>query len=162
MLVSSFGYRPRPCRKSLQQNKPNELVYFAKNLPWWVHIGFPNAHHCTLPVIRIFIHFHSLLFLPAISNTTQLAPEFFRETATFNTKLFSFDKKSFSIFFSIFFTTFFLRMLIASYGARVRGSVFKIQFRAFSRGNEYIETSPGFAQLLGENWVQSHKKSIMQ
>ena len=43
-------------------------------------------------------------------------------------------------------------ILIASYGARVRGSVFKMDFRAFSREFEYIETSPGFAQLLGENW----------
>ena len=43
------------------------------------------------------------------------------------------------------------------YGARVRGNVFKIEFRVFSRKFESIETSPGFAQLLGENWVQSHK-----
>ena len=38
------------------------------------------------------------------------------------------------------------------YGARVRGNVFKIEFRVFSREFESIETSPGFAQLLGENW----------
>ena len=44
----------------------------------------------------------------------------------------------------------------------MRGSVFKMDFRAFSREFEYIETSPGFAQLLGENLVLSHKKSIMQ
>ena len=41
--------------------------------------------------------------------------------------------------------------LIASYGARVRGSVFKMEFRVFSREFESIDTSPGFAQFLGEN-----------
>jgi hypothetical protein len=46
----------------------------------------------------------------------------------------------------------FLKLLIASYGARVRGSVFKMKFRELSREFESIETSPGFAQLLGENW----------
>jgi hypothetical protein len=40
----------------------------------------------------------------------------------------------------------------------VRGSVFKMEFTALSRKFESIETSPGFAQLLGENWNQSHKK----
>ena len=47
----------------------------------------------------------------------------------------------------------FLRILIASYGARVRGSVFRMEFRVLSREFESIETSPGFAQFLGENWV---------
>ena len=42
--------------------------------------------------------------------------------------------------------------LIASYGARVRGSVFKMDFRVLSIEFESIETSPGFAQLLEENW----------
>ena len=42
--------------------------------------------------------------------------------------------------------------LITSYGARVRGSVLKIKFRVLSREFENIETSPGFAQLLEENW----------
>ena len=45
----------------------------------------------------------------------------------------------------------FLKLLIASYGARVRGSVSKMEFRELSREFESIETSPGFAQLLGEN-----------
>ena len=45
-----------------------------------------------------------------------------------------------------------LLSLIASYGARVRGSVFKMYLRVLSREFESIETSPGFAQLLGENW----------
>ena len=45
-----------------------------------------------------------------------------------------------------------LLSLIASYGARVRGSVFKMKFRVLSGEFESIETSPGFAQLLGENW----------
>ena len=43
--------------------------------------------------------------------------------------------------------------LIASYGARVRGSVFKMKFRVLSREFESIETSPGFAQFLGENCI---------
>ena len=51
---------------------------------------------------------------------------------------------------------------MASYGARVRGSVFKMKFWVLSREFESIETSPGFAQLLGENWVSSHKKSIFK
>ena len=56
-----------------------------------------------------------------------------------------------------FFQIFFLR-IFASYGARVRGSVFKMEFRALSREFESIKTSPGFAHLLGENWNESHKK----
>ena len=40
----------------------------------------------------------------------------------------------------------------------MRGSVFKMKFRVLSREFESIETFPGFAQLLGENWVESHKK----
>ena len=47
----------------------------------------------------------------------------------------------------------FLRTLIYSYGARVRGSVFRMEFRVLSREFESIETSPGFAQFLGENWI---------
>ena len=56
-------------------------------------------------------------------------------------------------FFQLFVQISFLRMLIASYGVRVRGSVFKMEFRVLSGEFESIETSPGFAQLLGENWV---------
>ena len=40
----------------------------------------------------------------------------------------------------------------------MRGSVFKMKFRVLSGEFESIETSPGFAQLLGENWNWSHKK----
>ena len=46
-----------------------------------------------------------------------------------------------------------LLSLIAFYGARVLRSVFKMYLRVLSREFEYIETSPGFAQLLLENWV---------
>ena len=46
-----------------------------------------------------------------------------------------------------------LLSLFASYGTRVGGSVFKMYLRVLSREFEYIETSPGFAQLLVENWV---------
>ena len=49
------------------------------------------------------------------------------------------------------FKNFFLKILIASYGAIVRGSVFKMKFRVLSNEFESIETFPGFAQLLGEN-----------
>ena len=45
-----------------------------------------------------------------------------------------------------------MKVLNASYGARVRGNVFKIEFRGLSREFETIETSPVFAQLLGENY----------
>ena len=44
-----------------------------------------------------------------------------------------------------------LLYLIAFYGAIVRGNVSKMKFRVLSREFEYIETSPGFAQLLGKN-----------
>jgi hypothetical protein len=77
-----------------------------------------------------------------IFKTALLVPEFFREIAMFYLT----KKKS-------FFQLFFLRILIAFYGARVRGSVLKMEFRVLSREFESIETSPGFAQLLGENWV---------
>jgi hypothetical protein len=43
--------------------------------------------------------------------------------------------------------------LIAIYGARVRGSVFRIVFRILVREFESVETSAGFVQLLGENLV---------
>ena len=77
-----------------------------------------------------------------------LVPNFFREITMFSSKKFSFH----NFFFNFFIQLFFLRSLIASNGARVRGSVFKIEFWAFSREFEYIETSPRFAQLHGENW----------
>ena len=48
--------------------------------------------------------------------------------------------------------------MIASYGARMHGSVFKMDFRVLSRKFESIETSQGFALLLGENWILSHIK----
>ena len=44
-----------------------------------------------------------------------------------------------------------LRIMIASYGARVRESVFKIKFRVLAGEFESIETSPGFVRLLDEN-----------
>ena len=69
----------------------------------------------------------------------------FFEITMFSSKKFSFHK---SFFFNFFIQLFFLKFLIASYGARVLGSVFKMDSRAFSREFEYIETSPGFAQLL--------------
>jgi hypothetical protein len=74
---------------------------------------------------------------------------FFREIATYTSRLLSFDK--FLIFFSNFKKKVFLKLLIASYGARVCGSVSKMEFRELSREFESIETSSGFAQLLGEN-----------
>ena len=61
------------------------------------------------------------------------------------------SRKNMSLTF-LFFFNFFIFFLIALYGARVRGSVFRMKFRVLSREFESIETSPGFAQLLGENW----------
>ena len=43
------------------------------------------------------------------------------------------------------------KQLIATYGARMSGSDFKIDFSLFAGEFESIETSPGFAQHLGEN-----------
>ena len=63
-----------------------------------------------------------------------------------------FSSKKISSFY-FHFDSFFLKILIDSYGTRVRGSVFKMEFRVLSREFESIETSPGFAQFLGENWV---------
>ena len=61
----------------------------------------------------------------------------------FHEKKFEFNKKK-VFFFRLFF-------LIALYGAIVRGGIFRMKFRVLSREFEFIETSPGFAQLLGEN-----------
>ena len=47
-------------------------------------------------------------------------------------------------------------MKTAFYGARVRGSVFRTVFRVLAKEFEFVETSPGFASLLQENWVESH------
>ena len=76
----------------------------------------------------------------------------------FSSKNFHLEEKPF--FFNL--KEKFLRILIVSYGARVRGNVFKMEFRVLSRKFESIETSPGFAQFLGENWIQSHKKAIIR
>ena len=55
--------------------------------------------------------------------------------------------------FHFFSFTFLIKILIATYGAIVRGSVFKMEFIVLAKEFESIETSPGFAQLLGENWI---------
>ena len=70
-----------------------------------------------------------------------LTPDFFREIAMLSSNNFSFN--------NFFLNFLFLKILIASYGARVRGNVFKMEFRVLFREFESIETSPGFAQLLG-------------
>ena len=44
-----------------------------------------------------------------------------------------------------------MKLVIGSYGARVRGNIFKIEFRVLAGEFESIETSPGFARLLDEN-----------
>ena len=66
---------------------------------------------------------------------------------------------SLSIWQILFFVTFEIAAiisfiyLISIYGARVRGSVFRILFRSLIREFESAETSPGSAQLPGENLV---------
>ena len=50
-----------------------------------------------------------------------------------------------------------MKVLSASYGARVRGNVIKIEFRLLSGEFESIETSPRFARFLEENLVSSYK-----
>ena len=42
--------------------------------------------------------------------------------------------------------------ITAIYGDNLRGSVFRIVFRTFLREFESVETSPGFAQFLGEKF----------
>ena len=44
-----------------------------------------------------------------------------------------------------------MKIITASYGATVRGSVFKIKFKVLAGEFESIETFPGFVKLLGEN-----------
>ena len=51
-----------------------------------------------------------------------------------------------------------MKIITASYGARLRGSLFKIKFRVLAGDFESIETFAGFVQLLAENWVQTHTK----
>ena len=70
----------------------------------------------------------------------------------FTSKKISFDKFCKRHVKTLLHMYIFLKIFIASYGARMRGSVNKIEFRVLSREFESIETSPGFAQLLGENW----------
>ena len=61
---------------------------------------------------------------------------------------------SFNNFLKFFLLLMFLRKpLIATYGARVPGSVFKMEFTVLTREFESINTFPGFAWLLWENWV---------
>ena len=58
--------------------------------------------------------------------------------------------KSLHAFLNLLHLTIFSKEIAASYGARMRGSVFRIVFRTFLREFESVETTPGFAQLLGE------------
>jgi hypothetical protein len=43
------------------------------------------------------------------------------------------------------------KKLTVTYGVRERGSVFRIEFRFLARKFESVETSPVFAQILGES-----------
>ena len=124
---------------------------------WW-SVSFPL---CTPSVLRIFVHFHFLSFYSIAQGNFQHYIHFFREIAIFSSKKISFNDFFFLLIFLIFYF-FLLEKIIASYGARVRGSVFKMDFRVLAREFESIETSPGFAQLLGENWVKVTKKSIIK
>ena len=45
----------------------------------------------------------------------------------------------------------FMKTINASYDPRVHGCILKMKYRVLSREFKSIETSPGFAQLLGEN-----------
>ena len=78
---------------------------------------FEQSRLRTLLVLRIFIHFHFLpIFWIAYSNF-QHCSRFFHEITMFSSK-----KISFNNFF----------YLIATYGARVRGSVFKMKLRVLA------------------------------
>ena len=74
--------------------------------------------------------FNLCYFCQQFFNIVFLAPDFFREITTFTCIFLSFDKKKL-FFFNFFFQLLFLRMPIASYGARVRGSVFKMILEFF-------------------------------
>jgi hypothetical protein len=43
------------------------------------------------------------------------------------------------------------KKLTVTYGVRELGSVFRIEFRFLAREFESVETSPVFAQILGES-----------
>ena len=47
----------------------------------------------------------------------------------------------------------FAKVESSTYCARVRGSVFEIEFRVSAREFEFIETFPGFAQFLQQKRV---------
>jgi hypothetical protein len=49
-----------------------------------------------------------------------------------------------------------------SYGARLRGSVFKIKFRVLAGQFESIQTFPGFVQLLEKIGFKVIQKSIIK
>ena len=57
-----------------------------------------------------------------------------------------------TIFYIFAYFYFEKKILIAIHGTIVRGNVFKMEFRVLEREFESFETSPGFTQLLGENW----------
>ena len=106
-----------------------------------------SQNFCSFCFLPVFLSFY-------LSKIVHL--KIFCEIATYTSRLLSFDK-FLSLIFKLFWKKKILKLLIASYGARLRGSVFKMKCRWLSREFECIETSPGFAQLLGENWNYSHK-----
>ena len=116
-----------------------------------------NLSSCTFP--KPYCQFSEFSFIIVFcyfcwqfSTIHNLLRNFFVKSQCSLLKNFHLTEKKSQFLFKFFFSIFFSSILIASYGARVRGSVIKIHFRAFSREFEYIQTSPGFAQLLGENW----------
>ena len=106
----------------------------------------------TLSVFSIFVHFcfqssftfkfqHYILFFVKV----QRSYLYFHHLTVFIS--FNIEK------WPWLFYKFLWKIAIASYCARVRGSVYKMKFRVLSREFDSIETFPGFVQLLGEIWV---------
>jgi hypothetical protein len=119
-----------------------------------------GCHGCTMQVSFRGAHcqfsgfsftFKLCYFCHWVSTLHNLLPNFFVKSQCSALKNFIWQKNFFFNLKKV--EKKFLRILIASYGARVRGSVFKMEFKALFREFESIETSPGFAQFLGENWI---------
>ena len=125
----------------------------------YVSIGFASASshvirwpRCTLSVLRFFVHFLFLsLFLSKIANRFNDLQNNWRKSRieccdfTFFCSFFKKTNKKIQ-------KTFYGNHNCFLWHAIVRGSVFKMVFRVLFREFESIETYPGFALLLGENW----------
>ena len=96
----------------------NKEMYFKVHIFREGHKLLQNLHltfdYSTLSVLRIFVHFHLLSFAVIYHKRVVLTHNFFREIATFTSKLLTFNKfLSSSMIFVInfFFLTFKMRLM---------------------------------------------------